>query len=107
MGCIACRQEISTYMLVTCYKKLLASDTLNNGILLRYRSGIPSLPTLSWRKWQPVVLAGYCMPRRRVGGTDAAMGQQWPPWLRSASAAHSVSVLFAVLRGHNCHRGRK
>jgi len=88
-------------------QKLLASDALNNDILFQYRSGIPSLPTFSWRKRQLVVLAGNCMPWHRMGGTDAAMGQQWPPWLRSASVAHSVSVLCVVLCGRNCHCDRK
>jgi len=33
------------------------------------------------------------VPRRQTGDTNAAMGQWWPPWLRSAPAAHFVSDL--------------
>ena len=82
-------------MLATSYllNKMLASDTLNHGLLLCC-SGIPSLPTVSSTGvndgWQSSVVGwGW-------HGTKAAMGQWRPPWLRSASAARFVSVLCVV-----------
>jgi hypothetical protein len=39
-----------------------------------------------------MVLADCCMPRRRVGGTKVAVGRRRPPWLKSVSGTHFVSV---------------
>ncbi len=57
------------------------------------------------RQW--MVLADCCMPRRRVGGTEAAMERWRPPWLKPVSGANFVSVLCTVLRGSNRRSHRK
>ena len=61
-----------------------------------YRSGIPSLSNTPspGRNDHPMVLVGCCMPRRRLGGTKAALGRRQPPWLKSVPGAHFVSVLY-------------
>ena len=47
----------------------------------------PTYRVLHGRNWLPMVLVGCCMPWHRLGGTNAAMGQQGPPWLRNASCS--------------------
>ena len=74
-----------------------------------YRSGIPSLsntPSPGGND-HPMVLVGCCMPRRRMDGTKAALGQRRPPWLKSVSGAHFVSVFYVCLRGRHRRWSRK